>query len=237
MCFSASVSFAVSAALLPIGAFTLHHAWHNDRRYLALAMFPLLFGAQQAIEGVLWLELATHDVAALRFSALGFLFFAYLFWPFFVPFAAKQIEKQPQRRSLFRWFALIGLGFGISLYLPLLMYPDWLVVSIHRHAILYEPVLIYDDIISRTAVRAFYAVLVSIPLLFSSATSLRRFGVLILASVVVSAVFFAYAFVSIWCFFAAALSLYTIVVLRDAKKQQSGRNVEMTNDPSMPRTR
>lgn len=54
MCFSAPVSFLVSAVLMPIGALTVNFALQNDRRYLALAAFPLLFGIQQAFEGWLW---------------------------------------------------------------------------------------------------------------------------------------------------------------------------------------
>lgn len=41
----------------------------------------------------------------------------------------------------------------------------------------------------------------------------RDFGVLILGSVIVSTLAFGYAFVSIWCFFAALLSAYLVVRL------------------------
>lgn len=222
MCFSAPISFAVSAVLLPLGALTVNFALHNDRRYLALAAFPLLFGIQQAFEGWLWLALGgDHDIA-LQVPALGFLFFAYLLWPFLVPLAADRVEPSPARQRIFRGFALVGLLFGLSLYLPLLLRPDWLVVSISGQSILYEPVLIYDGYVSRTAVRVFYAIIVAIPLLFSSIASIRLFGILILLSVVVSALFFLYAFVSIWCFFAAVLSLYVIDVLKHSRDRFDG---------------
>ena len=225
MCFSAPASFGVSTALLPIGAFTLTYAMRHDRRYLALAAFPLLFSAQQGFEGVLWLSITAEGATGLTPSALGFLFFAYLLWPFFVPFAANRVETDPSRQGVFRWFTVIGLLFGLSLYLPLLINPEWLTVSLSRHSILYEPVLIYDGIVSRTVVRVFYAVLVSIPLLFSTVVSLRHFGIMIVISVIFSAVFFVYAFVSVWCFFAAVLSLYVVIVLRKGEKlpARSGR--------------
>ena len=233
MCFSASASFATAAVLVPVGVFAVTFALHNDKRYWALASFPLLFGAQQGIEGYFWLASVAEDAAGLRVSALGFLFFAYLFWLFFVPFAADRVEVQAQRKRLFRGFAFIGLMFGLSLYLPLLLYPDWLAVSIFRHSILYEPILIYDGIISRTTVRVVYAVIVSVPLLLSSVPSVRRFGVLVLVSVILSAVFFAYAFVSIWCFFAALLSLYVIVVLREGKRPGVSRAIQTPRDQSI----
>jgi len=237
MCFSAPVSFAVSAVLLPIGAYTLHCAFRQDRRYLALAAFPLLFGVQQVFEGLLWLALAMDDTSSWRFSALGFLFFAYLLWPFFVPLAANLIEPRPSRQRLFQAFMLVGLLFGMSLYLPLLLNPDWLTVSINRNSILYEPVLIYDGLVSRTAVRVFYAFVVAVPLLFSTVAALRRFGMLILLSVILSAAFFVYAFVSIWCFFAALLSLYVIVVLRQADEKPPEQDARMVPTHSLLRPR
>jgi hypothetical protein len=215
MCFSAPVSFAVSAVLLPVGALAVNFALRNDRRYLALAAFPLLFGIQQAFEG--WLWLALEHGTDLRAAALGFLFFAYLLWPVLVPLAADCVEPRAGRQRLFRGFALVGLLFGLSLYLPLLIRPDWLMVTISGQSILYEPILLYDGYVPRTAVRGFYAVIVATPLLFSTVASLRLFGILILLSVAVSALFFLYAFVSIWCFFAAVLSLYIVDVLNHSR--------------------
>jgi hypothetical protein len=225
MCYSATVSFGISAALLPIGALTLNFALRHDRRFMALAAFPLLFGTQQVIEGFLWLALAVDDADSVRTAALGFLFFAYLWWPMFVPFAANQVEKQPNRKRMFRWFALIGLVFGLSMYLPLPLNPDWLAVRIVQHSILYQPILIYDWVLPRTAVRIFYAVIVSMPLLFSTVRSLRRFGIMVLGSVIISALFFLYTFVSVWCFFAAVLSLYIGVILREENRVEPQRNV------------
>lgn len=225
MCFSAPVSFAVSAVLIPIGVLTVNFALQNDRRFLALAAFPLLFGIQQAFEGWLWLALGSGTGADLRAAALGFLFFAYLLWPFLVPLAADRVESKPERRRIFRGFALVGLLFGLSLYVPLLLRSDWLVISISAQSILYEPVLIYDGYVSRTAVRVFYALIVATPLLFSTVASLRLFGVLILASVAISALFFLYAFVSIWCFFAALLSIYIIDVLKHSRFHTNGHTI------------
>jgi hypothetical protein len=49
-----------------------------------------------------------------------------------------------------------------------------------------------------------------VPLLFSSGRYIRIFGVIIMVSVIVATVFFGYAFISIWCYFAAVLSLYIV---------------------------
>ena len=55
MCFSASASFVASAALLTGGVATLKQTTNNGQ--IPFASIPLLFGAQQLMEGFLWLSL------------------------------------------------------------------------------------------------------------------------------------------------------------------------------------
>jgi len=215
MCFSATACFTTGAILLPIGIYSLAKAYQGNKNYLALAAFPLLFGLQQIIEGGLWLALEQRADIGVELTAKGFLFFAYFLWPFFVPLAALLLETNTLRRTLFKIFSFTGFLFGASLYVPLLLYPEWLSVMIVKGSILYQPVLIYDEIVSRTAVRVFYAIIVAVPLLFSTVATLRFFGILIFVSVAVSAAFFAYAFVSIWCFFAAILSAYVVYIIHN----------------------
>lgn len=215
MCFSAPASFVVSGLLLPIGVYTVSLTLRNHRRYLALATFPLLFSVQQAFEGVLWTTLGNESDTGIYASAMGFLFFAYLLWPFFVPLAGGLLERNVIRRRLFAAIGVVGLLFGGSLYLPLWINADWLSVKIVGHSILYEPTLIYDEIVPRAGVRIFYAVIVTVPLLLSTVASLRTFGFLILASVIISTLFFMYASVSVWCFFAVLLSIYVLWILGD----------------------
>ncbi|WP_296701043.1 DUF6629 family protein [Thiocapsa sp. UBA6158] len=217
MCFNATSSFLAAAVLIPAGLYTLHAARHVNSHYRLLAAFPLLFGVQQALEGVLWLEIlpdAAGEIGGLAFgSALGFLFFAYFLWPGLVPLAAWRVEPPGLRRRVFAAAAIMGGLLGGSLFLPLIINPDWLQVFIIRGSILYHPQLIYDPWMDREVVRAIYALIVAVPLIGSSDRMVRDFGVLILGSVIVSTLAFGYAFVSIWCFFAALLSAYLVVRL------------------------
>jgi hypothetical protein len=213
MCFSATASFTAGAVLVPLGAWTLNRAWRSDRSYLALASFPLFLGIQQLFEGLLWLNLEGNPAINGRAAALGFLFFAYFLWPFFVSLSANLVERQRLRSRVFLLFTLLGLLIGTSLYVPLFIDPEWLTVSIEQGSILYSPVSIYDGYASRDTMRAIYAVIVALPLLFSSVAMLRLFGILIFASVVVSVLLFTYAFVSVWCFFAAILSVFILCIL------------------------
>ena len=103
MCFNAAASFAASAVLIPAGLHTLRIARAADARWLALAAFPLLFGVQQALEGVLWLALGDPlgDLVGVPPStlapplALGSLAFAYVLWPMLIPLAARSVESRP----------------------------------------------------------------------------------------------------------------------------------------------
>lgn len=217
MCFNATVSFATAAVLVPLGARTIATARHGDPRYFPLAGFPLWFGIQQAMEGLLWLELASGAadplVGQARWAALGFLFFAYLVWPALVPYAAWRVEPDPQRQRLFAIATGLGALLGLSLFVPLIVFPDWLEVGVAQGSILYRPRLIYEPWIRREGIRVLYAGIVALPLLASTEARVRRFGGLILGSVILTALAFDHAFVSVWCLFAAILSVYLALCL------------------------
>lgn len=151
--------------------------------------------------------------SSINSMALGFLFFADLFWPFFVPLAAAFVEENRKKRQVFLFFSFFGGLFGLSLFLPLLFEPDWLSVQIKQGSILYKLVQIYDKIIPQPGVRIIYVIIVATPLLASSAINIRTLGLLLLLSIIVSTLLFSYAFVSVWCFFAAIISLYILWII------------------------
>jgi hypothetical protein len=91
--------------------------------------------------------------------------------------------------------------------------PGWLSVQVRQGSILYQIVQLYDAIIPQLGARIIYVIIVAAPLLFSSVTALPRLGFLLLASIIVSSLLFSYAFVSVWCFFAAIISLYIVVII------------------------
>lgn len=221
MCFSATASFTTSAVLIPIGLYTLQNARRHDRHYLVLAAFPLIFAIQQAIEGFLWLVLEGQISVSLRALTQAYLFFAYFLWPGIVPLAVFFLEPVLMRKRWFGVVSIIGFAFSGVLYLPLLFSTTQLSVSIVQGSILYEPALLYDLIVSRNTVRVFYALLVSIPLIFCSLPAVRIFGQLIMLSVLVSAIVFNYAFVSIWCFFAAMLSIWILIIFQQTSIQST----------------
>jgi hypothetical protein len=224
MCFSATACLATGAILVPTGIYTLVKAYRGNRSYLVLAAFPLIFGLQQIIEGGVWLGLEHKVEINIEIAAIVYLFIAYNVWPFLVPLAVFLVEKNTSQKLLFKVFSLIGLLFGTSLFVPLLIYPEWLSVTIAEDSILYQSLLIYDGIVSKTIVSIVYAIIVAIPLLFTTVKSLRFFGILVFMSVTISATFFAYAFISIWCFFAAILAAYIVYVVHIESQNKNFSN-------------
>jgi hypothetical protein len=59
-----------------------------------------------------------------------------------------------------------------------------------------------------------YGLVILVPMLFSSHRMIRIFGVLIVVSMALSSAAYNAAFVSVWCFLAAILSLYLVYMIR-----------------------
>lgn len=215
MCFSATASFGVAAALIPVGAYCVTRAARSDRRWLPLAACPLAFGLQQAVEGTLWLGIGAGDAALVATAARGFLFFSHFFWLFWVPLSVLTLETEARRRRVLVVLTILGGLFGASIYLPVLLNEGWLVVGVAYHSITYKVATIYDDAVPNLMLRVVYAAIILSSLFIGTARGLRTFAVLILGSVVVAHLTFDYAFTSVWCFFAALLSLYILHMVRN----------------------
>ena len=80
MCFSASASFAASGGLAVLGGASLAIAKKENK---LLALVPLMFAVQQGFEGIQWLYLQANTTSMI--VGYGFVFFAFLVWPIYVP--------------------------------------------------------------------------------------------------------------------------------------------------------
>lgn len=207
MCFSPEASFGVGAALLPVGAYCLRSSWRKNRALLPLAVVPLLLGVQQVSEGFVWLALQADDLDRARAASLVFLFFALALWPFWLPVCAAVGETRPARKRWLTAFAALTAGWFWVLYYPLLADPGRLVPGVMHHSIRYEFVLPTDAIVPRTVLRVLYLLSIVVPCLVGPRLVGPLPGILLGGAAVVAAVAFEHAFASVWCFFAAALSL------------------------------
>jgi len=197
---------------MSVGFVCLKKTSHSSNAHRILALLPILFGIQQALEGMLWLSLDGGDLAHAQLSGLGYSFFSHFFWLVWIPLSGYYAESKKGRRQVLLLITGVGIIFGLTLYIPFLFYPDWLLVSILHHSILYETTLIYDDYLSREYVTALYLLIVVLPLMISTDHYYKILAVLIIFSMAVAIVFFSFAFISVWCFFAAAISLYVYFI-------------------------
>jgi hypothetical protein len=214
VCFSAGASFAVGGALIPAGIYCLWAAWLKKPSYLALAAVPVFFGVQQISEGFVWHALEHGDDTQTRAASLVFLFFALAFWPFWFPLLTTVMEPQPRRRWIFAAISVLTTAWFWILYFPLLAGPESLLrTEIVHHSIHYEySTLAIYDYVPRLPLRVLYLLSVALPPMCGSETWGRIPGLVLGASAVIAALVFDYAFVSVWCFFAAVLAVYLCVV-------------------------
>jgi hypothetical protein len=213
MCFSALVSFTASAFLIPTGIYCMKTALTKDKEYLFLACLPLGFGIQQGFEGMVWLGLTSIDPHLIRFGSLGFLFFSHWFWLAWVPLSTFMLEHNRVIKKTIRWFIGIGILYGALMYVPLLINESWLSIATSYGSIDYQLKFLFNLPIPILFTPLFYTLVIILPLLISSDRNVRFFGILILASAVFSYLVLNYAFVSIWCLFAALLSCYVVYVV------------------------
>ena len=208
MCFSAEASFISAAILVPVGLYCLKKTVHMDKPYWTFSLLPMVFGIQQAFEGGVWWALDANEAEILRLSALGFLFISHFFWLVWIPVSSYFTETIQKRRAVFLSIAGAGFVFSATMFPPFLFYPDWISVSMVDRSIIYQTTLIYDDYIPRYIITGIYMLIVMIPLLLSSDQYHRMLGILILFSAAVTILFFNIAFISVWCYFAAVISLF-----------------------------
>lgn len=207
MCFSAEVSFVTAAVLIPVGLACLKQSLNINKSYMAFALLPFLFGVQQLLEGIVWLTVDDGGFW-LWSSVFVFLFFSHFLWLFWIPFSGFLTESNQLRKKLFFVMTIVGLLFGGSLYIPLLLQPDWVMVSIQKYSIYYDVRLVYDEVLPRQISTIIYAVIILVPLLLSSDRYHKVLGILVTVSGLLTWAFFGLVFISVWCFFAAIISSY-----------------------------
>ena len=205
MCFSASASFVAGISLSAIGVAALRTMKARSER--AFAMIPLLFGIQQLTEGVIWLTFS-HDAPLLQ-QAMTYVYsaFSHVLWPIYVPLAVGAMETVPWRKEAIRGFGAAGIAVGLYLGFYIVTLPVAAAV-VGRHIIYASPHF------HLLPVMALYLAATTVSCFFSSHAFVRLFGVLALGSFIAAYLVNAMATVSIWCFFAAILSLLIYLHLR-----------------------
>ncbi len=206
MCFSATASFAAAAGLGAMGVATLREA--KTRSQKPLAAMPLLFGIQQAVEGIVWLSPGVpwlHGAAAFTY-----VLFSHVLWPSYVPFAVGALEPPGRRKTVLKGFLVCGVA--LSLWLAAYIVRGPVTASSATGCIVYRMVL--PPIPYGLAA---YVFVTCLPCLISSHKFVRVLGIAMIGALAIALYAYLEAFYAVWCFFAAILSAIIYVHLRQGR--------------------
>jgi hypothetical protein len=213
MCFSAEASFAGGVIISAIGIVTVKNV-HKPSQ-LVFASIPLFFGIQQIVEGCLWLTIPVPEY--LHFQKIVtyiFLIMADFLWPTMIPLAVLLMEENKKRKKILRILLIMGLSLSVYYAFCLLFFNvDPKIMGYH---------IKYDtDFPKSLSMPAFivYLLVTITPLFISSIKRTHLLGILMFLSCLITAIFFTQYLTSVWCFFAALISVVIFWILRDSKKE------------------
>jgi len=177
-------------------------------------MVPIAFGIQQICEGFVWLGLNGDNAALVQQASVIFLFFAIAFWPCWIPLSLAIAESRRRQQLALTLLAIVGLAW-LWLYFPLAVDPArWLTTEVAQHSIRYNVgELPAFTLAPRSVWRFAYLLIIAVPLAVGRLDpgGNRRAnltgGLLVVGLFAVSYVLYWHAFLSVWCFFAALVSL------------------------------
>ncbi len=198
MCFSATASFFAAGLTAAVGVYTVSRA--DGARELPLASMPLLFAAQQLVEGGLWLTLpVVPEGAVSSWLSHAFLAIALIVWPVFASFAPLCVETDILRKRAMGLYLVIGASVAV--------YFLWVQLSHSHQAAIAGGHIRYDVGDTPLLVEGAYLVATTLGLLISSRRAVALFGVIVLTGSIISYGYYTEMFISVWCFFAAAASV------------------------------
>jgi uncharacterized protein DUF6629 len=212
VCFSASANFVGSAVLGAIGVATLAEVKH--RRELLFAAMPCLFALHQFTEGFVWLGLngqmppiVAHDAGA------AYILYAQGLLPFLLPFSVFLMESTPGRRRRMLDFTALGALLALYILWGLIAYP--VQVYARGHGIVY-----LNQISTTDTVAVLYVVATCGALFFSGMRTLVLLGALNVAGLLVVMLVRRYEFTSIWCAYAAGVSIVIYFFFRRTREDR-----------------
>jgi len=209
MCFSAAGSFALSGVLAGVG--TVGVARNTSKPHRLFAAVPLLFAAQQAAEGVVWSTFSPSEHGVAHGAAtVAFLLVAMAIWPVWVSLSLRDAERDAGRRRALS--ALIGIGVLVAAGSALMMLRSPPVAAIAGRSIRYRSVAVGNHTVGILLLFA-YLVPTIAPFFVSTMRTARTIGITLVVSLIATLVVERDALTSVWCFFAAILSLQTLVAV------------------------
>lgn len=210
MCFSPQADFSAGTAVAAVGVVTLRRV--RIKRDLVIGSLPLLLGVHQIVEGFVWLGLRGQVSSGLGATAReAYIVFAYAVLPALVPIGLLLLEPN-RRRARWLWpWALAGIALGGYLLWQVTAYP--VEAQEQARCIDYTTHTPNGGLIA-----GLYVAVTCVPALLSSRRYLRWFGLLNLLGVFVAGIVRADELTSLWCVYAAFVSL---LILEHFRRQRA----------------
>ena len=195
MCFSPEASFTASAVITTVGVVALKKS--EDHPSKMLACIPLFFGIQQFAEGMVWLSLLYDQFLPFKsISTAGFILFAWVVWPFWIPFAIGGIEQNEKRKQIIKWVKYLGLFMTLAL--------GYVLLFKNVQASIYDCSIIYNFNVSDDVHKLFgvlYLIVTIVPTILATGRWVWLLGVMNLLAYFGTKLFISDRILSIWCFF------------------------------------
>lgn len=212
MCFSATANFVGGGLVAGVGVATLTQV--RRPRELLLASLPLAFGVHQVLEGLVWLGVEGRAPLGLGDeAAAAFIFYAQALLPLLGPLAVLFVAR-PDRRRWMIPFVVGGTALAAYIAWTLVSYP--ITVAVRGNSLDYR-----NPGISTAAVAGLYVVFTVGPFLASGRRYLIAFGALNLVGLSIVLAVKSYAFTSLWCAYAAVVSVVLFLAMRRLRREPS----------------
>ncbi len=214
MCFSAEVSFGASVVITTVGIVAYKKA--KQKPYRLLALISIFFGIQQFFEGVVWLATRYDQFSGLLdISTYGYVFFAWVLWPFFIPFVFWKLEKEDIRKKILLGITLTGLVMVMVLL--------YIMVFGNVTAQVLDCSLVYTNSFYNSPgiiASVLYVLCTAVSNFISSTGKVWVLGVINVITYFGTQIYFEGRLLSIWCFFAALSSIVILLIILDLNKKE-----------------
>ena len=199
VCFSPEGDVAGGIIVTTIGVDTCRHL-RGRREYLLLAVLPLVLGAHQLIESLVWWQLRGDVPYGIGRTAMWtYLVIALIVVPVLVPLSVMMLEPTGRRRLTIAPFVLLGVAVAVVLGVTMLHGP--VTVGLGAYHLAYG-----IGLRNGVLVVGLYVLATCGALLASGYRDIVIFGLANVAAVIVLARLTADGFTSLWCFYAALAS-------------------------------
>lgn len=182
---------------------------------IMFASIPLIFSLQQLMEGFVWITFTNKDYRHWQnIPVMIFLFLAQVVWPVWVPMSIIQTETERKRRIAL-WILLLisGIVAPLQAYRLFFLPAKAEITTHHIHYALDFSIPYFGMVLN-----VFYFMTTMLPTFFSSRKPILVLGFLNLTSFITTFIFFEKDVVSVWCFFAALISLQVFQGMKDLNK-------------------